>query len=179
KIIISFKKKIGTIIYRRIRKEEHISVTRKPGGQYVGQVTPASETRSDIAKCIHKYLEDNNIVSNEMEAIGCDGRSKNSGWKNGVICNIELKIQRPPQWLICLLHFNQLQLKNLFENLDGETTGPASVSGKICKQLTNCKKLTIVNFEAIESYEININKTDLSEDQQYLLHIIRAIQTGQ
>ncbi|GBN38243.1 hypothetical protein AVEN_261441-1 [Araneus ventricosus] len=62
---------------------------RKTGGQYVGHVTPASETGNDITKRIHKYLEDDNVVINELKAIGCDGRSRNSGWKNGVICNIE------------------------------------------------------------------------------------------
>ncbi|GBM79004.1 hypothetical protein AVEN_227232-1 [Araneus ventricosus] len=60
-----------------------------------------------------------------------------------------------------------------------DTTGPASFSGKIGKQLTNCEKLLIINFEANEFDEINITKTDLSENQQYLLDIIRAIQTGQ
>ncbi|GBO12848.1 hypothetical protein AVEN_219932-1 [Araneus ventricosus] len=45
---------------------------RKPGGQYAGHVTPASETGSDIAKSIHKYLEDNNVAINELESVGCD-----------------------------------------------------------------------------------------------------------
>ncbi|GBM54787.1 hypothetical protein AVEN_39862-1 [Araneus ventricosus] len=58
-------------------------------------------------------------------------------------------------------------------------TRPTSFSGKISKHLTNCEKLPIVNFEAIELDEININKTDLSKDQLYLLDSVRAIQTGQ
>ncbi|GBL73450.1 hypothetical protein AVEN_10872-1 [Araneus ventricosus] len=57
--------------------------------------------------------------------------------------------------------------------------GPASFSGKKGKHLTNFEKLPIINFEAIELDEININKTDLSKDQQHLLDIVRAIQTGQ
>ncbi|GBL84599.1 hypothetical protein AVEN_191065-1 [Araneus ventricosus] len=106
------------------------------------------------------------------------GTITNTGWKNGVIRSIELKIQRPLQWFICLLHFKELPFKYLFEYLDGETTGPASFSGKMGKHLTNCEKLPILNFEATELVEININKTDLSKDQQYLLDIVRAIQTG-
>ncbi|GBM67298.1 hypothetical protein AVEN_37078-1 [Araneus ventricosus] len=57
--------------------------------------------------------------------------------------------------------------------------GPATFSGKIDKQLTNYEKLPIINFEAIELDERNINKTDLSKVQQYLLDILRAIQTEQ
>ncbi|GBN19684.1 hypothetical protein AVEN_105747-1 [Araneus ventricosus] len=95
--------------------------------------------------------------------------------KKGVSRNIELKIQFPLQWFIWLLHFNELPLKHLFEYLDGETTGPESFSRKIGKQLINYEKLPIINFEAIELDEININKTDLSKDQQYLLDIVGAI----
>ncbi|GBN08532.1 hypothetical protein AVEN_160065-1 [Araneus ventricosus] len=51
-------------------------------------------------------------------------------------------------------------------------------SGKLGKQLTNCEKLPIINFEALELDEININKTDLIEDQMYLLDIVRASLTG-
>ncbi|GBO24661.1 hypothetical protein AVEN_185344-1 [Araneus ventricosus] len=57
--------------------------------------------------------------------------------------------------------------------------GAATFSGKIDRQLTNCRKLPIINFEATELDKININETDLSKDQQYLLDILRAIQTGQ
>ncbi|GBO12754.1 hypothetical protein AVEN_176035-1 [Araneus ventricosus] len=92
-----------------------------------------------LAKCILKYTEDNDLDVNELESTGCDGTATNTGWKNGVIRNIELKIQRPLQWFICLFHFNEVPFKYLFEYLDGETTRPASFSGKIGKQLVrNC-----------------------------------------
>ncbi|GBN55952.1 hypothetical protein AVEN_104928-1 [Araneus ventricosus] len=157
----------------------HISVLHEPGGQYVDHVTPASRTGSDITKCILKYLDDNDVYINELESIDFKGTVTNTGWKNGVICNTELKIQRLLQWFICLLHFNELPFEHLFEHFDGETTGPASFCGKIGKQLTSCEKLLIINFEAIELDQINTNKTDLSKDQQYPLDIVRAIQTGQ
>ncbi|GBN39578.1 hypothetical protein AVEN_176117-1 [Araneus ventricosus] len=93
--------------------------------------------------------------------------------ENDVNRNIELKIRRLLQWFTCVL---QLPYKHLFEYLDGETTGPASFSGKIDKQLTNCEKLPIINFEAVQLDEINANKTDFSKDKQYLLDIVREIQ---
>ncbi|GBL91580.1 hypothetical protein AVEN_23639-1 [Araneus ventricosus] len=140
---------------------------------------PVSGTGSDIAKCILKYLEDNDVDINELESTGFKGTVTNTGWNNGVIRNIECKIQRPLQWFICLLHFNELPIKHLFEYLDGETTRIASFFGKIGKKLTNCEILPIINFEAIQLDEINVNKTDLCKDQQNLLDIFRPIQTGQ
>ncbi|GBN05634.1 hypothetical protein AVEN_115887-1 [Araneus ventricosus] len=95
----------------------------------VGYVTPASGTGSDIAKRILKYQEDNDVGINEMDSVGFKGTATNTGWKNCAICNIELKIQSLLQWFICFLHFNELPLKHLFENLEGFTTGSASFSG--------------------------------------------------
>ena len=67
----------------------------------------------------------------------------------------------------------------MFESVDGDTTGPTSFSGQIGKKLTDCEKLPVANFETINSEEINVTKTDLSKDQQYLLDIYRAVKTGE
>ncbi|GBN23328.1 hypothetical protein AVEN_212646-1 [Araneus ventricosus] len=155
-----------------------ISVIPEPGGQYVGHATPASGTDSVIDKCILKYQEDNDVDIKELEAIVFKGTVTNTGWKNGAIRNIELKLKRPLQWFICLLHFNELPFKHLFEYFDGETTRPAAFSEKIGKQLTNSEKSPIINFEEIGLDE-NVNKTDHSQDQLYLPDIVRFIQTGQ
>ncbi|GBM38131.1 hypothetical protein AVEN_1525-1 [Araneus ventricosus] len=114
-----------------------------------------------------RILDSPLVDINEPESIGFKGTVTNTGWKNGAIRNIELKIQRRLQWFICLLQFNELPFKHLFEYLNGETTGPASFFGKMGKQLTNCDKLPIINFEAIELDEININKTDLSNNSTF------------
>ncbi|GBM76172.1 hypothetical protein AVEN_224131-1 [Araneus ventricosus] len=42
--------------------------------------------------------------------LGCDGTVVNTGVLNGVILMFELKLHRPIQWIICLLHFNDLPL---------------------------------------------------------------------
>lgn len=114
-----------------------------------------------------------------VQAIGCDGTATHTGWKSGAIRNIEVKCKRPLQWFICLLHFNELPYRHLFEHLDGSTTGPASFSGPIGKQLSGCEKYPVVDFEVIKTEElITSNKTDLSKDQKYLLDIVTAVSTG-
>lgn len=41
--------KIGSKIYKKTIKEEHISIIHEPGGQYIGHVTPASGTGAKVA----------------------------------------------------------------------------------------------------------------------------------
>ncbi|GBM50307.1 hypothetical protein AVEN_219076-1 [Araneus ventricosus] len=78
-----------------------------------------------------------------------------------------------------LTSLQRATIQTFIEYLDGETTELASFSVNIGKQLTNCEEFPIINFDGIELDEININKTVLNKDQQYLLYIVRAIQTGQ
>jgi hypothetical protein len=69
---------------------------------------------------------------------------------------------QPLQWFICLLHFNELPYKHLFQNLHDEITGLTCFFEKIGKQLVYCEKLLIANFETTDYEDINITKTDLS-----------------
>ncbi|KAG7170172.1 hypothetical protein Hamer_G012424 [Homarus americanus] len=93
------------------------------------------------------------------------------GHKSGAICMIEIKLQRPVQWIICLLHGNELSLRHLIQELDGKTTGPMGFTGPVGKQLNNCEKLQITEFDAIPSPDTDIDDAELSTDQKYLLGI--------
>lgn len=44
-------------MYRKLKKEEHISLVEEPGEQYMGHLTPKSETGSEIDKRISCYME--------------------------------------------------------------------------------------------------------------------------
>lgn len=50
-----------------------------------------------------------------------------TGWKNGTIRQIEIHSEKPLQWAICLLHFNELSFYHLFQYLGGKLTGPKSL----------------------------------------------------
>lgn len=39
--------------------------------------------------------------------------------------------QEPVHWFICQLHADKLYLRNVFQHLDGTTTGPRSFSGAL------------------------------------------------
>ncbi|XP_050514600.1 uncharacterized protein LOC126889917 [Diabrotica virgifera virgifera] len=164
--------------FRRSAKEEHFSIIKEPGSIYVGHVTPSTGTSKDIASAILDYLNESNFSLDELDVIGCDGTVTNTGWKTGVIRTIAEKIKRPLQWVVCLLHLNELPFRHLFQTLDGETTGPKSFSGPIGSQLRNCEKLPVVKFQIIDCEIPDIDSKILSKDQQYLLDVSLAIKSG-
>ncbi|GBL98512.1 hypothetical protein AVEN_111632-1 [Araneus ventricosus] len=114
----------------------------------------------------------------KLEVVGCDGTVTNTGWKNGVIHRIENHVGHPLQWSICLLHFNELPFRYIFQHIDGETAGPKSFSGSIGQQLTCCEKLPVVDYEPIDCSIPDIERNLLSKDQQYLLDISNAVTLG-
>lgn len=124
-------------------------------------------------------MESKNLDFEQLSAIGCDGTATNTGWNNGVIHNIGVKLGRPMQWLMYLLHFNKLPCRHLFQHLDGETSGLKSFSKKIGKQLAYCEKLPVAMYEIIDGEDTNVMKNDVSKDQQYLRDIYRAVKTGE
>lgn len=92
-------------------KEEHYVLVSFPNQSYVEHVVPGSEIRGSRSETT-------------LRALVCDGTAVNTGKYNGVIRKIELHLGRPLQWLICLMHANELPLRKLIEVVDGKTTGP-------------------------------------------------------
>ena len=63
--------------------------------------------------------------------IGCDGTNVNTGAVEGVIRLLEEHLNRPLQWLACMMHANELPLRHLINKLDGVIQGPKRFSGII------------------------------------------------
>ncbi|GBO07402.1 hypothetical protein AVEN_157518-1 [Araneus ventricosus] len=79
----------------------------------------------------------------------------------------------------CLLHFNELSLRHLFEYIDGKSSDSSSYTGDIGRSLKGCEKLPLVAFNSIECDLPDIDPTNLSCDhQKYLLDICTAISSG-
>lgn len=170
--------KVNQKHFRRTIQEEHYSIIQEPRSVYVGHVTPSSGSAQNICNSIISHLTDGGFSLDELDVLGCDGTVTNTGWRTGVIRLIEKQVKRPLQWAICLLHFNELPFRHLFQTLDGGTTGPKSFSGPIGIQLSKCEKLPIVDFESVDCEVPDIDPDILSNDQQYLLLISSAIKLG-
>ena len=121
------------------------------------------------------------ICFKDLEIVGCDGCPTNTGKHAGIIRLLELKIGKPVQQAICLLHCNELPLRQLFFHLDGASSGPNSFTGPIGKQLANAENLSVVDgyWHFQVSYFPRLdNVSHLSKDQQQLYRICSAFQQG-
>ena len=121
-------------------------------------------------------LKENDISIDDLKAIGCDWTNLNTGVQGGVIQYVERFLGRPLQWIICLIHCNELPLRHLFIKFDGGTSNPNEFRGPIGKRIQSCEKLNVVkvNFKFDISKLTNPAQT-LSSDQRYLFDICCAI----
>ncbi|CAD6208877.1 GSCOCG00010699001-RA-CDS, partial [Cotesia congregata] len=123
----SIQLKKGFKYFRQTIKEEHISLVSEPESEYIGHTTPTSGQANDIANGIYDFLLEKYPQSTkDINVNGCDGTAVNTGWKGGIVRRLGEKFNRPLQWVICLLHLNELPFKNLFQFIDDTTTGPNS-----------------------------------------------------
>lgn len=170
--------KIGSKQFRRTIKEEHYSIIKEPGSDYLSHVSPNSSSAKDITASIVSCLTERGVSLEFLDVVGCDGTNTNTGWKGGAIRQLEVHLGRPLQWAICLLHFVELPFRHLFQHLDGETSGPRSFMGTIGKNLIGCEKLSVVNFQLIDCEIPEVDMQLLSKDQRYLFDISQAIKSG-
>lgn len=71
-----------------------------------------------------------------MIAVSSDGEVKNTGRHDGILRTLEKLLGIPLHWFICLLHFNELLLRHIFEKIDKSlTTGPKPGTGTIRKAI--------------------------------------------
>lgn len=137
---------------RVVVAEEYIALIEEPESKYLEHVSLVPPvTATDVVKGLMCFIKDNNIDTTKLTVIGCHGTNVNTGWKGGVIRLLETQLNKPLQWSICLLHANELPLRHLLQNLDGDTKGPNSLSGPIGSLLADCEKAPIVDFLPIES----------------------------
>ena len=116
---------------------------------------------------IEKYEAESSLI-----ILGADGPAENSGYKSGIIRRTEIALNRPLLWAICLLHYNELYLRKLFELLDIGWSSDATFRGPIGKNFQKGLKLDLEpkNFQRIQSNIPNDQKIpqDHGGDQEGL-----------
>ena len=120
--------------------EEHYVIVGEPNGFYLSHVMPEDETGYKIATSVYFAIKDA-ALEHKFKIVSCDGTAVMTGKSKGFIVSLETLIGRALQWAICLLHFNELPLRHVFQNLGGVTSGPDSFSGPFGRQLNGACRI--------------------------------------
>ena len=156
-------------MYMQTDLEEHYGIVGEPGEFYLSHVTPETRTGLYIAQSIYKAVKDTELESN-LSIIGSDGTATMTGPTRGCIASLEALLQRPLQWVICLLHCNELPLRHVFKALDGTTKSTDSFAGVIGSHLNGTiSDWKVANFKLICNQNFPLVPTsvidELSADQ--------------
>ena len=92
-----------------------------PENKYIDHVMPETSKANDIAKEILSTIADTNSLYS-LAAVVCDGAVNDTGKCSGVIRTLEEGIGRPLQWLVCLLHANELPFRKYMSVVEGGLT---------------------------------------------------------
>ena len=158
--------------------EKHYVIVGEPGEFYLSHITLETGTGLYIVQSIYKAVKDTELELN-LNIIGSDGTATMTGPTRGCIVSLKALLQRFLQWVICLLHCNELPLRHVFKALDGTTKSPDSFAGVIGSHLNgtasywkvaNFKPICNQNFPLVPSSVID----ELSADQYYKYRICMA-----
>lgn len=134
--------KIDGKYHQSMVKEAHLVVLKEPNSKLLGYVTVQAEDALTKQRQLSEFFSKKGFSFNNLIGICSDGENTNTGVSNGIIRRFEIALGRPLHWFICLLHFNELPFRHLFEFLDNsKTSGPRTASGLISKQITCCEKM--------------------------------------
>ena len=113
--------------------------------------------------------------------LGAGGCPTNTSYKGRVIRLLEIKLNFPLQWSICVLHTCELPFRHIFLFFDGKSMGPSAFQGPIGKMITSRKEPfeKIVKFKRISGKVPQLSDDfvkNLSCDAKYLYDICLAVQ---
>ena len=99
----------------------------------------------ELANCM---VATNNFDT--LQGVICNGTAVNTGRLSGVIMRLELFLERPFQWIVCLLHLKVFIFCHLFDAIDRKTRAPATFSSEIRKKIQkNVHQLQPITFQSI------------------------------
>ena len=120
--------------YRSVQLEEHYTVVGEPGSYYLTHFSPEDGKGRTIAQKLFDSFSCTELEG-KLAIVGTDSTASMTGKHNGCIRNLEELLHRPLQWVVCLLHTNELPLRHVFATLDGATSGPDAFAGPIGKKI--------------------------------------------
>ena len=111
-------------------------------------------------------VQKNRMLALTTYNVGCDGTNVVTGKMAGVIRRLKESFNYLLQWMVCLLHANELSLRHLFEAVDGATSSLRGFSDFIGKRLLTCSKqpVSLLNNDTMIKQLSNLDSKKLNTD---------------
>lgn len=137
---------------------ENVVIMQHPELKPLGFISSLSGKALCVFNELNKFL--NPTKSKEafksLFAIAADGTNTNTGATSGIIKLFEDEVNRNLHRIICLLHFNELDIKHVIFAIDGATSSEKTLKGEIGKKITQNDFIikNIAKYEPIPLGEI-------------------------
>ena len=129
--------RLNEILYRSVQLEEHYTIVGEPGEYYLSHLSPSDGQGRTIAGQIYNLFQGTELEE-KLAIVGTDGTPCMIGKYNGCIRALEELVSKPLQWVICLLHTNELPLRHVLASPDGMTNSLDTFTGPIGKFRWRC-----------------------------------------
>ena len=129
--------------------EERYTAVGGPGTYYLSQSSPEDGKGRTIAKNLFDLFKDT-VLEHQLAIMGTDGTASMTGKYNVCHHGLEELLNKPLQWIMCLLYTNELPLRLVFGVLHGSLSGPDTFAGPIGR---SCMGLSSVG-QLLDSYII-------------------------
>jgi len=142
--------KIDEKLHPRMVREPHLVVLREPHSQLIGYTKLENETAAHKVNKLIDFFQEKQLSLDSLIGICSDGEPANTGIQGGILRLFEKQLKRPLHWFVCLLHFNELPFRHLFDTLEKSTTTvPRSTTGKLSTQIADCEKFPVCNLYSL------------------------------
>lgn len=140
------REKIGDRYHTKMQKEPHIVVLREPHSSLLGYVNLEGKGETSKAKKdeLIEFFTSKDLSLENLIGVCSDGEVANTGTTGGVLRLIECHLGRPIHWFVCLLHFNELPFRHLYNAIEKSvTTGPRTGTGSLAQMMEICNTLQV------------------------------------
>lgn len=174
----------GIALTKKMIRMENVVILRHPETEALGFISCLKGTASDIFTAIWKHINPTGRQFRKLVASMCDGASVNTGNLGGIIVLIEgcEHVRRNIHRLVCLLHTNEIGLKELIVEIDGKLNSAHKLSGPVGMEMhsDSLAERDVVNFNAISSRNLpsEIDQSGFRGDQKHMLELSKAVDTG-